>query len=485
MKIVLVEPKSPDFHVFEKFALPRMGLPMIGTILKNAGHEVIIFCEDIAPIDWADVYSADLVGVSSITVTAPNAYVVGDKVRAKGIPVVMGGVHPTFLPEEALEHSDYVVRGEGEEVILEFIEVLDGKREPSTVKGLSFKKDDGEFEHVPMKPLIQDLDALPFADITLIRGHKRIPLTPIVTSRGCPYDCTFCSVTPMFGRGYRFRSPENVLDEIEEKKADKVFFYDDMFNAKRDRMFAILQGIVDRGLKLLWNAQVRTNIVKHKGKEDVEMLTLMKKSGAGFLYIGFESINPETLKAFNKGQDVDDIVESIKLIQKYDITIHGMFVLGSDMDTAETVRSTADFAIKNRIDTVQFMILTPLPGSEDFKKLDDQGRIFNKNWRSYNAHYVVYWPTLITAADLQLEVTRAMRRFYSVRQVFSMAIRRRWYQMLYRAYGHWVLRQWVKLNKGTVRELREYTKNVPIAIREKIPTVEIGGDSEQIKPEQA
>lgn len=422
MDIAIVEAKSPEEHVFSRFKLPRIGTPLLATILEKQEHNVVALCEDIEEFDWLELVDKDLVGISTITATAERAYKMADWLRSVGSKAVtvLGGVHVTFLPDEGLDHADYVVRGEGEESLLELLEVIHGVRDPSTVLGLSYWED-GVKVHNRDRPLIEDLDALPFPNLELIRGHEKISLYPIVTSRGCPYGCNFCSVTPMFGRGYRFRSPENVLKELEEKKPKLVFFYDDMFNAMRDRMMAISQGIIDRGLKLRWTAQVRTNIVMDKGKYDKKGLRRLKKSGAICFYIGFESIEPETLRAFNKGQGLEDILFCIRMLRKWKhrIRIHGMFVLGSEFDTVKTVRATVKFAMKHRLNSVQFMVLTPLPGCQQYYQLDEEGRIFNKTWRYYNAQHVVYWPVKVLPSVLHREVMSAYLRFYSWTQAIK------------------------------------------------------------------
>jgi radical SAM superfamily enzyme YgiQ (UPF0313 family) len=233
MKVRLIEPDPPVIHMWSYTAYPRLGLPMIGATLRAAGHDVRIYVPKTAPIDWDDVRSADLVGLSTTTSTAPAAYAMGDDLRARGVPVVIGGSHVTFLADEALEHADYVARGEGgEELMLELIEVIEGARDSQTVAGLSFKRD-GAAVHNDLRPPCPDLDQLPLPDLGLIVGHERLASMPIMTSWGCPFACNFCSVTAMFGRKYRFRSPENVMAELRIKRPQRIFFYDDNLAADK------------------------------------------------------------------------------------------------------------------------------------------------------------------------------------------------------------------------------------------------------------
>jgi len=159
-RVVMIEPRSPRFHVFNFVRLPRLGLPILGAILKKRGCNVTIFCEDLAPINWDEVFRADIVFVSTITCTAPRAYEIARACKEHNIPVVMGGPHPTFLPDDALQHCDYVVRGEGEETVVELLEALSGGSKPYGVKGVSFWDDDQIVHNLP-RPLVQDLDSLP------------------------------------------------------------------------------------------------------------------------------------------------------------------------------------------------------------------------------------------------------------------------------------------------------------------------------------
>ncbi len=358
MKIRLIEPEPPGMHVWAKVLLPRLGLPIIAATLKEHGHDVLVYNPTMAPIDWDDVNTSDLVGLSSTTSTATTAYEFAEQLRAKGIPVVIGGSHVTFMADEALEHVDYVARGEGgEQLMLELIDALGGGRELDTIAGLSFKRD-GLAVHNPPREALADLDELPFPDLRLLVGSDKLTTMPIMTSWGCPFDCTFCSVTAMFGKKYRFRSAESVIAELKDKRPQRIFFYDDNMAANRKRLKRLLQMMIDEDLVIPWSAQVRTDVVR-----DTELLDLMRRSGCNLVYLGLESVNQETLDRFEKSQTVADIEKAIKVLHDYGIKSHGMFVLGADDDDVQTVRDTVAFAIRNKIDTVMLNILTPLPGT--------------------------------------------------------------------------------------------------------------------------
>ncbi|HEX7400681.1 MAG TPA: cobalamin-dependent protein, partial [candidate division Zixibacteria bacterium] len=192
-KIIGIEPGPPGFHVFSAFKLPRMGLPIMGTVLRDKGYQVKIFCSDIAPIDWSEVLSADMVMLSTITSTATETYQIARKIKEKAkvlgkdIPIVMGGAHVTFMAHEALDqHADFVVRGEGEETILELLSWLEDGNDPnviSRIKGLSYKIGN-RVHHNENRPPFMDQDSLPTPDLSLIQGWKNPSIFPVITSRG-------------------------------------------------------------------------------------------------------------------------------------------------------------------------------------------------------------------------------------------------------------------------------------------------------------
>ena len=252
--------------------------------------------------------------------------------------------------------------------MVELAEALAGDRELGSITGISYRGEDGKAVHAPLHERCEDLDTLPFPDLTLVDGWERITNTPIMTSWGCPFDCTFCSVTAMFGKKYRFRSAESVVEEIKQKKPERIFFYDDNMAANKKRLKRLLQLMIDEGIAVPWGAQVRTDVVR-----DPELMELMRASNCDFVALGLESVNQATLDGFEKSQTVGDIEHAIKVLHDYGIRSHGMFVLGADHDTPDSVRETVKFAQKNKIDTVMLNILTPLPGTQQFEELDARG----------------------------------------------------------------------------------------------------------------
>ncbi len=431
-RIIFYEPVPRGSYNLRRFALPRLGSLILGTILKKAGYDVSVYVEDICPPTTQELLEADLVGLSPLTPSAPRAYEVAQELRGRGVRVVFGGPHVTFLPNEALQYSDYVFRGEADNVILQLVKAIETGEGLEEVPGLSFRWKDEIVHNRPAEP-VMDLDALPDPDFSLLKGGLSW-IAPVSTSRGCPHDCTFCSVTRMFGRRYRFRAPERVLDELETIDFSKrrVIFCDDHFAADKHRLRTLLQGMLTRNLDFGWSAQARVDIGKHE-----DILGLMKRAGCRTLYVGLESVNPDTLKAYHKGQTLSQIEHSIRAIHRHDLRIYGMFIFGADSDTIETVRATLQFAMENRIDTIQLSILTPLPGTACYKELDEQGRIISKDWSLYNLHNAVFEPARMNRADLLAEVYRALRKFYSIPRIIGDILRFRFFEARAKAYNRW------------------------------------------------
>ncbi len=418
MRISFIEARSPNSHIFSKYPIPRLGAILLSTILRENGYEVKVFIEDIAEPDWPYIENSDVVCISTITSTSMRAYRIAARLTRKRIPIIMGGTHPSFLPEEALEYADYVVRGEGDITLPEVIGYIEkGNPNISSIKGLSYKDTNGNIIHNPPRSLIGDLDILPSPDFKLIPQWSPANIYPISTSRGCPFNCNFCSVISMFGRKYRFQSVEKTLSELRRvnplSTANK-FFVDDNFTANKERAKELLRAKIAERITFKWSAQVRTDVAT-----DEELVRLMADSGCDTLHIGFESINAETLKAYNKKQNIEEIVHCIKMLKDHGIEIHGMFVFGADSDTIDTIKKTADFAISNRIDTIQFLMLTPLPGTPFFYEILKSKRLLHIDWSKYDGHHIVYRPLLMSPQTLHIESLKAMGRFYSWKYILK------------------------------------------------------------------
>ncbi len=452
-KIVLVEPCASNLHIFSQFPLPRLGGILLGTLMKEKGWEVELFVEEIRKLDFAALLAADIVGISTITSTAPRAYAIAGRLRERGIPVLLGGPHVTFLPDEGLRYADFVLRGEAEATLPVFLDAWKRGLELESVPGLSYRRE-GEIRHNPPADPILDLDALPFPDLSLLRPDRKPGLRsktiPVQTSRGCPFACTFCSVTGMFGRAYRHRSTENIISELRryDSRRSIIFFYDDNFAADRRRARDLCEAMIRERFKFRWSTQVRADLAR-----DPALVRLMKKAGCHTVYVGFESVNPRSLLEMRKAQSVEELERAVRVFHAAGIHIHGMFVFGFDQDDAETVRATVAWAKKARLMSTQFLILTPLPGSEFYERAAAENRIAFKDWSLYDAHHAVFQPARFTLADLQWAQIKSHSRFYSFPQQVRKFFAGRWLDLGLAHYARVLNKTWKRRNRTFLKAL--------------------------------
>jgi anaerobic magnesium-protoporphyrin IX monomethyl ester cyclase len=421
MKIAFIEPRSTVANVYSRLPMPLLGPVYLGTILKNRGHDVQIYKEDICAPDYRRL-DVDFVGISILTSTAKRGYEI-----ARLFPkekVILGGVHASLVPDEALLYAGRVVVGEAEGVIADIVE---GRCTDTIIRGKA----------------VEELDSLPYPDFSLIKGYKSPGvMTPISTSRGCPFDCSFCSVTKMFGRKYRFRSTESVINELTLRNEKNYFFCDDNFTAAPNRSRKLLDALLK--LKIGdWACQVRCDVAK-----DVAMLKSMARAGCKVVCVGIESINHKTLQAYDKKQTLDEIISAIKSFHKEKISVHGMFVLGGDDDNKKTVWDTVKFAIRHKIDTIQMSILTPFPGTKVHEDLEKEKRIFSRDWDLYDGQHTVFEPKLLSARELQANTVKAYARFYSLFNAMSLLLRLRFRNAFFRFMGYSIVKEWKRNNRA-------------------------------------
>ncbi|MBI4795281.1 MAG: B12-binding domain-containing radical SAM protein [Deltaproteobacteria bacterium] len=434
-KVLFIEPRAPRPHIFSRVAIPRLGPVLLGTILQRQGLEVKVIIEEISAPDYRSLdFHPDLVCISSITSTAPRAYELSDYYRQQGVPVVMGGAHPSFVVQESLEHADYVICGEGDEALPELVAALNAGGDLAAVQNLAFME--GEtLRQNPWRPLVENLDDLPIPNYEVVHGwnaRRGRRYTAIATSRGCPFNCRFCAVIKLFGRKYRYNSVDRVLAEIRQNavKAHHVFFCDDNFTADRERIKELCQRILQEKLKFEWSAQVRVEAAK-----DEELMELMARAGCYCVFVGLESINPATLKLYNKSQTVEGIKDCVINFHRHGIRVHGMFVFGSEEDHYQVIRDTVKFSRDLDLDSLQYLILTPIPGTPVYQELEAQNRIFCHDWSHYDGHHAVFQPRQLTAYELQCETIRAMKKFYSWPSVLKRLVARDWFYVKMKAWG--------------------------------------------------
>lgn len=439
MKIRYIEPRPKGATIYEIANLPKLGLPLLAACIEREDPSVDqwVYCELIrdVEIDWDDVLSADLVCISTTTNTTLEGYAYADRIREAGIPVAIGGSHVTFMAHEALNHADYVIRREGH---IGWVQLFDwitrggARDELHAVMGLSWIDADGKQVDNPEAPPAssEDLNELPFPAFHLLEGRDRMTTYPLMMKWGCPYDCNFCSVIKMFGRKLRSRSVENVMRELRMAQAERVFFYDDIFIVDKKQSKALFRQMIAEKITPMWTAQIRADslyVSKSKLTPDYELLELMRDSGCYMVYVGFESVTQAGLDAYNKKQKVEHITTSIKLLHDYGIRVHGMFVVGADTDTAETVRATIDFALEHKVDTLQMMMLTTLPGTAFDAQMRSDNRVLTQDYSLYDGHHCIIAPKNMTPYELQMETWKGMLRFYSAKG---------WKQMMSREVRH-------------------------------------------------
>ncbi|MBN2531761.1 MAG: B12-binding domain-containing radical SAM protein [Spirochaetales bacterium] len=456
--VLLVEPKSPDFNIFSLYKIPRMGLAILGTLSRQAGYNVRIIYQQVTPLTYKHILWADIIGISITTSTAPEGYRLAQIARAicrqkeKETRIIFGGVHATFIPEEAMKYGDYVLRGEADNTFVPFLDALGNKESLKEIPGLSWRIGD-RIVHNPSRQQEVDMNSVPTPDWSLFVNYK-LSTGVVMTSRGCPYNCSFCSVTAMLGHKYRMRSEDLIMQDLASINNKHVFFYDDNFAANKKRTKSLLKRIIqERNIThhvQTFSAQVRVDVAR-----DAELLDLMKKAGFIIFFIGFESINPQTLKLYNKEQTLMDIKDAINEIHKRNIAIHGMFVFGSDADGKETFKETLSFVKQNKVDTVQFLIITPLPGTKHFEQLDNEQRILCYEWDRYDAFNTVFLPKRMSPYHLQIWTIKAMKGFYTITRILKNLIKGRLLFAFFYAYGWLTLVKWSKKNKQILKKLQE------------------------------
>jgi radical SAM superfamily enzyme YgiQ (UPF0313 family) len=436
LRVRLIEPRPPGHTVYEHVLLPRLGLPLMATLLAAAGHDATVQCEMLAPLDLAELERADLVGISATTATQPAAYAIADDLVAAGVPVVLGGPHVTFCAEEALEHAPLVVRGEGQETILELVAALEqegsldrlrASGSLDTIAGVSWRSLDGHARHAPDRARCsqQAFEDLPSPDLTLIQGYERMRVKPVMTQWGCPFDCDFCSVTAQFSRKVRYRRTEQVIAELATLGPGEVFFYDDNFVVNKRRTRELLEAMIAAGLTPRFSAQVRADMVlrsRTRGDIDHDFLALLRRAGCQTVMVGFESASDENLAQIGKRSTVADSEQAVRAFHEHGIGVHGMFVVGLDGDDAESAQGIVDFARRLGIDTMQLMMITPAPGTRFFERIAAEDRLIETDWALFDGHHAVLRPLRMTPLELQTTTLEALASFYSRSAIVTSAV---------------------------------------------------------------
>lgn len=394
MKLFLIAPKWPEHSLWGQiyFRFPYLALTTLAA-LTGDDWDISIVDENAEPLDFSDL--PDLAAISVMTPLAKRAYEIADNFRSNGVQVVLGGIHPTMMKDEASIHADAVVMGEAEEVWLQVL---------------------SDFKWGKLKPVYSSTDfcslaGLQFPKRELLNRKAYFFINTIQTTRGCPFDCEFCSVTSFYGRTYRVRPVEEVVREVEHMGGGFVFFVDDNIVGKPAYAKELFRALAPLDVK--WFSQASLSIVK-----DRELLDLAQKSGCRGLFIGFESLSQEALTAMGKSANrVEEYKESIKKLHDHGIGIQGSFIFGTDQDDQSVFSDVLRFIEKTHIEAALFSVLTPFPGTRIQEVLSKQNRILHTDWEKYDMNHVVFRPKKMSPEQLQDGFNWAYKYLYGYRSI--------------------------------------------------------------------
>jgi len=416
MKTLLISPPlyiPTDFHSRKKLvrivkseSAPSLGIFYLAGMLEKQELDVNVI--DMFDMSFEDTEviirkeKPDIVGITSLTDTRFSALTVAKLIKKidRKIITVLGGSHPTFFPEQMLRHYpeiDYIVLGEGEYTFLELVKAIYEKKGVRNISGIAFRENDSTVITSP-RERVKNLDEIPFPAHHFIQWERYTPsgvdlqdwktnnrkYGAISTSRGCPYNCTYCSVIAFWGRQYRCRTPQNVVNEIEilykQFGVDLIGFNDDIFTLRMDRVIEICKEIVKRKIKIQWTCATRVNFVSK------EMLIWMKRSGCSGIYFGVESGSEKILKNIRKNTSIEQILNAFKLCKEVDIPTGMGIMIGNPGENNETVRETIRLMDKiNPVGGPGLNILMVYPNTEVYELAKKKGFIDDNYWLTNKA----------------------------------------------------------------------------------------------------
>jgi len=396
LKFLLINPTAPEWRITaangprKKTQIFRYSMlsSLYVAAAMPASVKTKIVDEDVEAIDFNT--DADLVGISFMTFNAPRAYEIADEFRNRhSKPVIVGGYHPSFLPEEALGHADAVCIGEAENNVPRMIEDFMAGRLRRTYRNGSV-----------------DLKGLPVPDRGLIKRGLYAVVDTVQATRGCPQRCTFCSITTFFGQKFRSRPVDEVIEELKQL-GKYLLFMDDNIISDADYAKDLFEKMAPLGK--IWFSQCSTRVAYNK-----ELLSLAHRSGCRGLFVGFESLSQDGLRDWNKSFNrAKDYAWVVKQIHSKRIGVCAAIVFGNDSDTPEVFPRTLEFLVSANVDVLQATVLTPFPGTPLFDELDRAGRIVDKNWGHYDFRHVVFEPRMMSREDLVSGHDWVLSRFYS------------------------------------------------------------------------
>jgi len=432
-------PKALLINAIDKSLLlaeqPPFPFPVLGIITVAAlfppDWEMEVIDEAIEAVKLDA--EANLVGISTLTLDVCHAYELADQFRSRGIPVLMGGMHPTAMPDEALRHADAVVVGEGEGI---FGRIL-----------LDFKE--GRMGGPYKSETLPDVDKLPRPRYDLLRPKHRSILHSVQATRGCPHDCEFCSVTPFFGHQYRLRPVREVIADLEvslkQARSRTVFFVDDNIGGRADYAKELFRALIP--LKIKWGSFASVAMTR-----DEELMRLASESGCIELFIGFESLSQASLDALHKSWvRADKMREYVKIFHDHGIIVEGAFIFGHDDDGKDIFRRTVDFIQETGIQVPVFGILTPYPATKLRTRLEKEGRLLPeaKDWRLYDGSHVLFKPIHMAPEELEEGFLWARKYCAAPRTIFR--------RMFNAPRAHWLTALGLNfsMRAGRMRQIKE------------------------------
>lgn len=392
MKLLLVSPSNKlGRRVLKAIRMPQLGLHILASLTPD-DVAVTVIDEQIRQIDFSLEF--DLVGISSMTATANRSYQLADKYRQKGSKVILGGIHPTILPEEAIQHADAVVIGEAEGCWADVI---------NDVKSNKLQK----FYRVPAP----DLSKYPSPRRDFQIDKALFNCVGLVTTRGCPYACEFCSVTDFYGGKIRHRPVSMVVADIKQSGSKTFLVLDDNVTGHPEYSKQLFEAMIPLGIK--WVGQSSISLAKDK-----DMLKLCRQSGCAALFFGVESVSPASLMGMKKSlKSIEETEEAIKIIQDNGIAFHPSIILGFDTDTKAIFDDTLEFLARTKLPTMALHVLTPYPGTRLYRRFKDQGRIISDDWSHYDHRSVVFRPKNMTPQELAEGHRYVQSEFYSLSSI--------------------------------------------------------------------
>ena len=358
-------------------------------------HEVVIDDGCVGSVTAKD--AADLVAITAMTAQAPSAYRLADEYRARGIPVVLGGIHPSMCPDEAGEHADAVVLGEADRLW------------PGLVQDFA----NGRMKSRYHDPVAVDLAQLVIPRRDLLDPSGYVAFNSVQTTRGCPFDCNFCSVTTMSGVKYRFRPKEKVVEEVRSLDGHSVYFVDDNIIGNPKKAKELFRALMPVQRK--WASQVTINFARDK-----ELMRLARESGCQGVFIGFETTSDKSVRDAGKGVNrPKEYLRDIRRIHAAGMKVWGSFIFGFDNDDLDVFAHTLEFVEKAEMEFAQFSLMTPLPGTALYRQFVGEDRLVHRDWEKYDLGSIVFKHPGLTAKRLHFEKNRAYRRFYSIRSMIK------------------------------------------------------------------